>query len=75
MRILDPASATTLSILPMDGNEAAVSISTGKFSNSPDDVTYVAVGAVKDYQLNPKACRLAVQPCTDAACRSSARLR
>ena len=55
VRILDPANATTLSILPMDGNEAAISIAVGKLANSPEDVTYVAVGAVKNYQLNPTA--------------------
>ena len=46
--------AKTLSIVPLEGNETATSIAIGQFAASPESVNYCVIGAVKNYQLNPK---------------------
>lgn len=52
IRIMDPVSGQTLFKVPLDQNEAIMSMCLVKFIQ--DGKNYLAVGVVKDMQLNPR---------------------
>lgn len=52
IRIMDPVTGQTLFKVPLEQNEAIMSMTLVKFSI--DQKVYLAVGVVKDMQLNPK---------------------
>lgn len=52
IRIMDPVTGQTLFKVPLDQNEAIMSMTLVKFLQ--DGKHYLAVGVVKDMQLNPK---------------------
>lgn len=52
IRIMDPVTGQTMFKVPLEQNEAIMSMTLVKFSI--DQKVYLAVGVVKDMQLNPK---------------------
>lgn len=54
IRIVDPIHGHTLFKVPINQNEAILSMCTVKFHSAGDGKTYVVVGIAKELQLNPR---------------------
>ncbi|RKP05741.1 CPSF A subunit region-domain-containing protein, partial [Thamnocephalis sphaerospora] len=55
IRILSPFEGTTLQLIELDGNEAALCVATVVFHSQPESV-YLAVGTAVDMTLSPRSC-------------------
>jgi len=53
VRVLDPISGTTLHMIRLPQNEAALSIGITRFTNQDPEDYFVLVGVAKDFKLNP----------------------
>jgi len=53
IRVLDPINGETVQQIPLEQNEAALSICLVRFAGHPE-ATFCLVGVAKDYQLNPR---------------------
>jgi splicing factor 3B subunit 3 len=53
IRIMEPATGTSLELLELSNNEAAFSVCTCKFSHHSEE-TFVVVGVVQDLTLHPR---------------------
>lgn len=53
IRVLDPINGETVQQIPLEQNEAALSICLVRFAGHPE-ATFCLIGVAKDYQLNPR---------------------
>merc|ERR1711871_1783378 len=63
IRIVDPTEGQTLSLLELEDNESAFSLCMVRFAAKDGEMNddgltepYLAVGTMKDYQINPPKC-------------------
>ena len=54
IRLMNPISGTTVQVINLDQNDAAMSIALCKFPHMDPSSTFCLVGVAKDYQLSPR---------------------